>query len=296
MTVANQNAQPAIETYIPARPDRLPWSRFHWLIVIALGVTWILDGLEVTLKGAISGVLQEPGTLHLTPAEIGAIASFYLTGAVLGSLFFGWLTDRFGRRLMFFVTLGVYLSGALLTAFSWDFWSFCLFRVITGAGIGGEYAAINSAIDELIPARLRGRIDIFINGSYWVGAALGSGSTLILLNTNIFSVDVGWRVGLGVGAVLGLFILLVRRHVPESPRWLLTHGYEDEAERAVGEIEARVQADTGRGAAALRQERRHYHPSATGLRLRRGGAHHFRRISQALAGGLCADGVASVSL
>jgi MFS family permease len=239
-------ARATIETHIPARLDRLPWSRFHWLIVVALGVTWSLDGLEVTLKGAVSGVLQEPGTLHLTAAEIGAIASFYLTGAVVGSLVFGWLTDRLGRRLLFFVTLGVYLTGALLTAFSWDFWSFCLFRVITGAGIGGEYAAINSAIDELIPARLRGRIDIIINGSYWVGAALGSGSTLILLDTDIFAVDVGWRVGFGVGAVLGLFILLTRRHVPESPRWLLTHGHEQEAERVVGEIEARVKSNTGR--------------------------------------------------
>ena len=235
----------AIESLIPARLDRLPWSGFHWLIVVALGVTWILDGLEVTLKGAISGVLQEPGTLHLSSSDIGAIASFYLTGAVIGSLLFGWLTDRFGRRLLFFVTLGVYLTGALLTACSWDFWSFALFRVITGAGIGGEYAAINSAIDELIPARVRGRIDIFINGSYWLGAALGSGATLVLLDTNIFAVDVGWRIGFGIGAVLGLLILFTRRYVPESPRWLLTHGYEDEAERAVEEIEERVKADTG---------------------------------------------------
>ena len=240
------DGQSTVKSLIPARLDRLPWSGFHWLIVVALGVTWILDGLEVTLKGAISGVLQEPGTLHFSAADIGLIASFYLTGAVIGSLFFGWLTDRLGRRLLFFVTLGVYLTGALLTAFSWDFWSFALFRVITGAGIGGEYAAINSAIDELIPARVRGRIDIFINGSYWLGAALGSGSTLLLLDPNIFPVDIGWRLGFGIGAVLGLLILLTRRHVPESPRWLLTHGYENEAERVVKEIEDRVKADTGR--------------------------------------------------
>jgi MFS family permease len=154
-----------IGTTIPARLDRLPWTPFHTMLVFALGVTWILDGLEVTLKGAISGVLQEPATLHLTAAEIGLIASFYLTGAVLGSLLFGYLTDRFGRRRLFFVTLLIYLGGALLTAFSWDLWSFAAFRFITGAGIGGEYAAINSAIDELIPARVRGRIDIYINGS-----------------------------------------------------------------------------------------------------------------------------------
>ena len=244
--ISDSGERSTVKSLIPARLDRLPWSGFHWLIVAALGVTWILDGLEVTLKGAISGVLQEPGTLHLSSSDIGAIASFYLTGAVIGSLFFGWLTDRLGRRLLFFVTLGVYLIGALLTAFSWDFWSFALFRVITGAGIGGEYAAINSAIDELIPARVRGRIDIFINGSYWLGAALGSGATLVLLDTNIFAVDVGWRVGFGIGAVLGLLILFTRRHVPESPRWLLTHGYEDEAERVVKDIEERVKADSGR--------------------------------------------------
>ena len=166
----------ALRTLIPARLDRLPWTPFHTLIVIGLGVTWVLDGLEVTLMGAVSGVLAEPGTLHFSSADIGLIGSFYLVGVVIGALMFGWLTDRFGRRLFFFITLATYLVGVLLTAFSWDFWSFALFRVITGAGIGGEYAAINSAIDELIPARVRGRVDIMINGSYWIGAALGSGS------------------------------------------------------------------------------------------------------------------------
>lgn len=237
MDTISRAAAPCLRTLIPARLDRLPWSPFHTMIVVALGVTWILDGLEVTLKGAVSGVLQEPQTLGFTPAEIGLIASFYLAGAVSGALVFGYLTDRYGRRLFFFVTLAVYLAGALLTAFSWDLWSFILFRFITGAGIGGEYAAINSAIDELIPARLRGRIDLYINGSYWIGAALGALSTIVLLDPKIFSVDIGWRVGFAVGALLGLFILFVRRHVPESPRWLVTHGRAGEAERLVGAIE-----------------------------------------------------------
>jgi MFS family permease len=229
-----------IRTLIPARLDRLPWSGFHTMVVVALGVTWILDGLEVTLVGAVSGVLQEPGTLHFSSAEIGFIASCYLAGAVVGALVFGYLTDRYGRRLFFFVTLAVYLVGALLTAFAWDLWSFVLFRVITGAGIGGEYTAINSAIDELIPARLRGRIDLYINGSYWVGAALGALSTVVLLDPKLFAVDVGWRVGFFIGALLGLFILFMRRHVPESPRWLVTHGQGARAEAMIAEIEQRV--------------------------------------------------------
>ena len=233
-----------IRTLIPARLDRLPWTRFHTWVVVALGITWILDGLEVTLKGAMSGVLQDPGTLGLTPSEIGLIASCYLAGAVIGSLVFGYLTDRYGRRLFFFITLVTYLTGAFLTAFSWDLTSFIIFRFITGAGIGGEYAAINSAIDEMIPARVRGRVDIYINGSYWLGAALGSGATLIFLDPALFSVDVGWRVGFGVGALLGLVILAVRRFVPESPRWLVTHGYTREAEAGVTDIEALVDSET----------------------------------------------------
>jgi MFS family permease len=203
----------------------------------------VLDGLEVTIIGAVSGVLQDPATLHLSASSIGAISSFYLAGAVIGSLFFGWMTDRYGRRLFFFITLSVYLVGVLLSAFSWDFWSFAVFRFITGAGIGGEYAAINSAIDELIPARVRGRVDIFINGSYWIGAALGSGATLVLLDPDIFAVNVGWRVGFAIGAVLGLGILLVRGFVPESPRWLITHGYADQAERTLRAVEEVVHAE-----------------------------------------------------
>ena len=176
------NPSPRIRTLIPARLDRLPWSRFHLMLVLALGVTWILDGLEVTLVGAVSGVLQDQRTLGFTPAEVGFAATCYLIGAVSGSLIFGYLTDRYGRRLFFFVTLSVYLVGALLTAFAWDLWSFIAFRMLTGAGIGGEYAAINSAIDELVPARLRGRIALYINGSYWVGAALGAVSTVVFLD------------------------------------------------------------------------------------------------------------------
>ena len=231
---------PPVTTLIPARLDRLPWTPFHTLIVVGLGVTWVLDGLEVTLMGAVSGVLAEPGTLHFTSADIGLIASVYLTGAVLGSLVFGWLTDRYGRKVFFFVTLATYLVGVLLTAFSWNLASFAVFRFITGAGIGGEYAAINSAIDELIPARLRGRVDIMINGSYWIGAALGSGATLVLLDPHIFSADLGWRLAFFIGPLLGLVIIFLRRHIPESPRWMLTHGHADAADRIVDGIEASV--------------------------------------------------------
>lgn len=229
-----------VRSLIPARLDRLPWSRFHTMLVVALGVTWILDGLEVTLAGAMGGVLQSPESLGLTSADIGLIGSAYVLGAVIGSLVFGYLTDAYGRRLFFFVTLATYLVGALLTGFSWNLWSFMLFRMITGFGIGGEYAAINSAIDELIPARARGQIDITINGSYWIGAAIGAVSTLFFLNDQIFSPDMGWRVAFGIGAVLGLGILLMRRHLPESPRWLETHGYEREAEKIVADIETHV--------------------------------------------------------
>ena len=227
-------------TDIPDRLDHLPWSRFHWLVVLALGASWTIDGLEVTLKGAVSGVLQDPGTLHLTSTQIGFAASSYLLGAVLGALSCGQLTDRYGRARLFFITMAIYLSGTLLTAFSWDFVSLCAFRVVTGFGIGGEYAAINSAIDELIPARVRGRVNLVVNGSFWLGAVAGSGATAILLNPQIFAVDVGWRVGFGIGASLGFLVLLARRFVPESPRWLAIHGYREHAEQVVSEIEQRV--------------------------------------------------------
>lgn len=232
-------------TNIPARLDRLPWSRFHWLVVWALGITWILDGLEVTLVGAVSGVLQEPEVMNFTPAVIGFIASMYLVGAVCGSLVFGYLTDRWGRKRLFFITLAVYLVGVLLTALSWDKWSFALFRLMTGAGIGGEYAAINSTIDELIPAPFRGRVDIIVNGSYWIGAALGSASTIVILNPHLLPPNLGWRIGFGMGALVGLFILALRRYIPESPRWLMTHGYKEEAEQTVEQIESEVASQTG---------------------------------------------------
>lgn len=229
-----------ISTQIPARLDRLPWSRFHWLVVLALGVTWILDGLEVTFKGAVSGVLQLPEVMNFTAAEIGMLGSGYLAGAVVGALFFGRLTDRYGRKKLFFITLSVYLVGVALSAFSWNLWSFFAFRFITGCGIGGEYAAINSAIDELIPARFRGRVGLMINGSFWIGAALGSGATVFLLDPAVFAPDLGWRLGFGIGAALGLVILFFRRFIPESPRWLLTHGRAEEAERILGDIERSI--------------------------------------------------------
>jgi MFS family permease len=235
----------SITTDIPARLDRLPWSRFHLLVVVALGVTWILDGLEVTIVGSIGPVLQNSQTLGLSAQEIGSAGSAYVIGAVIGALLFGWLTDRFGRRLVFYLTLVVYLAGVLLSATSWDFWSFALFRAITGFGIGGEYAAINSAIDELIPANFRGRVDLIVNGSFWLGAAAGSGASLLFLDPNILPINVGWRLGFAVGGVLGLGILLLRRYVPESPRWLVTHGYSRRAEETVAEIEERVRSDTG---------------------------------------------------
>src|SRR3979490_3134320 len=192
-----------IRTNIPFRLDQLPWSRFHLLVVIGLGITWILDGLEVTIVGSLGPALQSAETLHLSSANLGAVASFYVVGAVTGALGFGWITDRFGRRLVFYVTLIVYLTGVLLSALAWDFWSFAAFRMITGLGIGGEYAAINSAIDELIPARLRGRIDLIVTGSYWAGAALGAAGSLLLLSGRFVGIDLGWRLGFGIGAVLG---------------------------------------------------------------------------------------------
>ncbi len=234
-----------IETDIPARMDRLPWSRFHLLIVIALGITWVLDGLEVTIVGSIGPMLQDRRTLGLTPQQIVNMASAYVSGAVVGALFFGWLTDRFGRRLVFNITLGLYVLGVLASACAWNFWSLAAFRVVTGLGIGGEYAAINSAIDELIPARLRGRVDLIVNGSYWGGAAIGAAASLVLLGGGVVAPELGWRLGFGMGGVLGLGVLVLRRWVPESPRWLVTHGREAEAERTVAEVERRVQESGG---------------------------------------------------
>jgi MFS family permease len=233
-----------VETKIPARLDRLPWARWHWLVVFALGSVWILDGLEVTIVGAVSAQLEDPHTLGLTPSEIGLIGSIYVAGAVTGALFFGYLTDRFGRKKLFLVTLGLYLVATTLTAFTWSFATFAACRFFTGAGIGGEYSAINSAIDEMIPARVRGFVDLGINGSYWVGTAIGAVASIYLLNTANFAIDVGWRIGFGIGATLALGILLVRRFLPESPRWLMTHGRADEAEEIVSDIEQRVDSET----------------------------------------------------
>src|SRR5215475_10611886 len=222
-----------VETDTPARLDRLPWGRFHTLVVVALGITWILDGLEVTLAGALSGALKESPTLRFTNADVGLAGSAYLAGAVLGAVLFGWLTDRLGRKKLFFVTVVVYMLATAATALSWNAWSFALFRFFTGAGIGGEYAAINSTIQELTPARVRGWTDLVINGSFWLGAALGAASSIVLLNPAVLSIDIGWRVAFLIGAGLALFIFFMRFWIPESPRWLMTHGRPDEAEAIV---------------------------------------------------------------
>jgi MFS family permease len=233
-----------LETRIPARLDRLPWARFHWLVVIGLGTVWILDGLEVTMVGSVATQLTVKGSgIELTTGQIGVAAAAYVAGACLGALFFGQLTDRFGRKKLFIITLGVYILATVATAFSFAAWYFYLFRFLTGAGIGGEYAAINSAIDELIPARVRGRVDLIINGSYWVGAMAGSAAAIFFLSA--FATDLGWRLCFAVGAVLGLAIMLVRRSVPESPRWLFIHGREEEAEEIVSSIERSVVEETG---------------------------------------------------
>ena len=234
-----------IHTDIPARLDRLPWSRWHWRVVIALGVAWMLDGLEVTLVGSVGGVLERPDTLGLTAAQIGASGSLYIGGAVLGALLFGRMADRLGRKKLFLVTLAIYAVATLATAFSPNFAFFAVCRFFTGLGIGGEYAAINSAIDELVPARVRGRVNLAINGSFWLGAALGAGLSLVLLDPRVLGPVWGWRAGFGLGAVLAVAMLMVRRDVPESPRWLMAHGRADEAHRIIERIEAEVAAQHG---------------------------------------------------
>ena len=237
-------ALPPIITDIPARLDRLPWCRFHLLVVAALGITWILDGLEVTIVGSIGPAMQDKRALGLSISDVGLAATLYLAGAVFGALLFGWLTDRVGRKRIFSLTLGIYIVSVLLTACSWNVWSFVLFRFLTGIGIGGEYAAINSAIDELIPARLRGRIDLMVNGSFWLGAAAGAAASLLLIHGD-GSFPGGWRVGFAIGGVLGLVVLLMRRWVPESPRWLVTHGHHEAAKATTGAIEERVEEAMG---------------------------------------------------
>src|ERR1700677_4923237 len=230
-----------VETDIPSRLGALPFGRFHLLVIAALGITWILDGLEVTLAGALSGELTQRSALGLTSSQVGLAGSFYLCGAVIGAFGFGWLTDRLGRKKLFSITLAVYLAATAATVLSWDAWSFIAFRVLTGAGIGGEYAAINSAIQELIPARLRGWTDLLINGSFWIGAAMGAGGAIVLLNPNVIDPEIGWRLAFLVGTIIGLSILVIRHWVPESPRWLMTHGFIKEADAAVTDIEKRLQ-------------------------------------------------------
>ncbi|MEH0634007.1 MFS transporter [Streptomyces bottropensis] len=256
MSVTDPKSPGVITTAVPARLDRLPWSRWHWTIVIGLGTVWILDGLEVTVVGNIAGRLSEEGSgLPITSAQVtGMAAALYVAGACAGALFFGRMTDRFGRKKLFMVTLLVYLAATALTAVSFSTWWFFLFRFLTGFGIGGEYAAINSAIDELIPSKYRGRVDIVINGSFWLGAIGGSLLSIVALNTDLFPANVGWRLTFALGVVLGLVILLVRRNVPESPRWLLIHGREQEAERLVGEAEEQIEAEKGRSLPTTDQE------------------------------------------
>jgi MFS family permease len=235
-----------IETDIPARMDRLPWSRWHWMVVIGLGTVWILDGLSVTIIGAIGGRLTEEGSgLELTPAQVGSAGSAYIVGACLGALYFGRMADKIGRKRLFMITLAVFLAGSVLTAFSMGFAWFLVCRAITGAGVGGEYSAIHSAVDELIPARVRGSVDLVIGGSYWIGTILGSLASLVLLDPSLFPLNVGWRLAFGLAAIMGFAILLVRRNVPESPRWLFLHGHDAEAERVTRDIERQVVDSTG---------------------------------------------------
>ncbi len=233
------------ETDVPARLDRLPWSRFHWLVVVALGITWILDGLEVTLVGSLSGAIADSPKLSLSGGQIGYAASAYLTGAVAGALFFGWLTDRLGRKKLFTITVLIYSFATIASGFAWDFWSFALFRAITGAGIGGEYAAVNATIQELIPARRRGFTDLVVNGTFWLGAALGAVGALVVLDPRVIDPEIGWRAAFVIGGVIGILVVFLRRFIPESPRWLMTHGRPEEANRVTAGIERRVEAETG---------------------------------------------------
>lgn len=235
-----QKCPPLVETDIPARLDRLPWDRFHTQVVIALGITWVLDGLEVTLTGSIAGALKASPVLHFSNTDVGIASSVYLFGAVVGAIFFGWLTDRLGRKKLFFTTLGVYLVATAATGLSQNLWTFALFRFLTGAGIGGEYTAINSSIQELVPAKFRGWTTLGINGSFWMGAALGAGAAIILLDPALIDPEMGWRFAFFIGSALGLVIFFMRLWIPESPRWLLIHGRAHEAERIVAQIEETI--------------------------------------------------------
>ncbi|WP_093508288.1 MFS transporter [Streptomyces sp. Ag109_O5-10] len=277
---ADGNGGRTVTTRIPARLDRLPWSRWHWTIVIGLGTVWILDGLEVTVVGNIASRLSEPGSgLAISSSQVtGIAAALYVAGACTGALFWGRLTDRYGRKKLFMITLAVYLAATALTSISFAPWWFFVFRFLTGFGIGGEYAAINSAIDELIPAYHRGRVDLIINGSFWVGAVGGSLLSIVALNTDFLAKDVGWRLTFALGVVLGLVILLVRRSVPESPRWLLIHGREREAEEIVSSIERKVEEETGKPLPAPESELViHQRGSVTFAEIARTVFHDYRR-------------------
>ncbi|MDP9095488.1 MAG: MFS transporter [Pseudomonadota bacterium] len=245
MTVSTEHPSGDVfTTDVPARLDRLPWARFHWLVVAALGITWILDGLEVTLVGSLASAITGSPSLGLDSASFGLTASAYLVGAVVGALGFGWLTDRWGRKRLFTITVLVYLVATVASGLAWNFWSFALFRFFTGAGIGGEYAAVNATIQELIPARRRGFTDLCVNGSFWFGAALGAASALLVLDPAVVDPEWGWRAAFIVGGVIGLGVLFLRQWIPESPRWLMTHGDPEEASRVVSEIERRVEIET----------------------------------------------------
>src|ERR1700716_1044449 len=257
---AREQQDRVIETSIPSRLDSLRWSGFHTRVVLALGITWILDGLEVTLAGALSGALKESPTLGFTNFDVGFSNSAYLAGAVLGALGFGWLTDRIGRKKLFFITLAVYLTATAATALSWNVASYALFRFLTGAGIGGEYTAINSTIQELVPARYRGWTDLVINGSFWIGAAMGATSAIVLLDPHLFGPDFGWRLAYLTGAALGLIVFVMRMWIPESPRWLMIHGYPEQAHAIVDEIERSVSGN-------VQDQRQHAFPKIK-LRMR----------------------------
>src|SRR6201986_3573295 len=229
-----------VETDVPARLDRLPWSRWHTRIIIALGTSWLLDGFEVALVGSLSGVLESKDGLSLTDPQVTSAATFYLGGAVFGAILFGYLTDRLGRKKLFLVTLATYSLATIASAFSWNFVSFSIFRFFTGCGIGGEYSAINSAVDELIPGKVRGTVDLIVNGTFWVGATIGSVAAMVLLHGHGLSASTSWRYAFGVGGSLGAAVLVLRLYVPESPRWLMLRGFEEQANKVVKDIEDKV--------------------------------------------------------